>query len=68
LSLTEELFKERLLNRKQENQRLIHIELLEMQRFQDENDPREEEKDTRKLPPPGKSESPHLSTSERRRK
>jgi hypothetical protein len=47
---------------------LSHIKLLEMQRFQDENDAREEEKDTRKLPPPEKSESPRLSTSERRRK
>jgi hypothetical protein len=56
LSLTEELFKERLFNRKEENQRLSHIELLE-------DDAREEEKDTHKQPPPGKSESPRLSTS-----
>jgi hypothetical protein len=65
LSLTEELFKERLLNRKQ---RLSHIKLLEFQQMQDKDDTREEENDTRKPPPPGKSESPRLSTSERRRK
>jgi hypothetical protein len=68
LSLTEELLKKRLLNRKQESQRLSHIKLLEMQRLQDEDDTREEEKDTRKPPPPGKSESPRLSTSEWRKK